>query len=138
MPEDDPEVVCPTCGGTGHIPASQAPAARRSASMRESIARRKAQGRPVGRGSAPDRAPRDTAGYFGVWEPGGSRRGDDPEPEDPAHARQRGARRNARRYTRAELLAVAEGAGIPGAGDMDRDQLVMAVWQRNIELPPKQ
>jgi hypothetical protein len=137
MPGEDDLIECPVCRGTGRIAASQAPAARRSASMRQSIARRKADGRPVGRGPAPDRAPRDTAGYFDAWEPGGTRRGDSAEPGDSSHARQREARRNASRYTRAELLRIAADAGIPGAAGMSRDQLAMAVFQRNITLPPK-
>jgi hypothetical protein len=134
---DEDWVPCPTCSGTGRIHPDEAPAARRSASMRASIARRKAEGRPVGRGSAPDRAPRDTAGYFSAWDPGGNRRGSAPEPDDQAHERQRSARKNARRYTKQELLRLAEEASIPGADQMSRDQLAMALWVRDISLPPK-
>jgi hypothetical protein len=111
--------------------------------MRASIARRRAEGRPVGRGSVPDRAPRSTAGYFDAWEPGGARREAEGRtsrgeaPGDQAHARQREARRNARRYTRAELLAVAEETQIPGCEQMSRDQLASAIWQRGITLDPK-
>jgi hypothetical protein len=136
MPDEE-LVPCPVCGGTGRIHPDEAPAVRRSASMRASIARRKAEGRPVGRGSAPDRAPRATEGYFDAWSRDGARRGDKPEPDDPAHERQRSARKNARRYTRQELLRLAEEAGIPQADQMNRDQLAMALWVRDITLPPK-
>ena len=48
--------------------------ARRSERMKGSIEARKAQGKPVGRGSAPDRKPRKRSGYVAMWEQDGARR----------------------------------------------------------------
>ncbi|HYS33901.1 MAG TPA: recombinase family protein [Streptosporangiaceae bacterium] len=48
---------------------------RRSERIRAGLARRKAEGKPVGRvQGAADRAPRRRSGYVAAWEPGGSRR----------------------------------------------------------------
>jgi DNA invertase Pin-like site-specific DNA recombinase len=49
--------------------------ARRSERVRAGLARRKAQGLPVGRqAGARDRAQRRRSGYVAAWEPGGARR----------------------------------------------------------------
>lgn len=47
---------------------------RRSERMAASIAQRKKDGRPIGRGHAPDRRPRKRSGYVAAWEAGGARR----------------------------------------------------------------
>lgn len=48
---------------------------RRSERMKASIATRKAAGKPIGRGSAPDKKPRNRSGYIATWEEGGARHG---------------------------------------------------------------
>lgn len=47
---------------------------RRSERMKLSIEKRKKDGRPIGRGSAPDSKPRKRSGYVAAWEEGGARR----------------------------------------------------------------
>lgn len=54
----------------------------RSESMRASIARRKAAGKPIGRGHAPDREPRLRSGYIEAWNEGGLRRAAGVTPHD--------------------------------------------------------
>jgi putative DNA-invertase from lambdoid prophage Rac len=55
---------------------------RRSERMKGSIEARRAQGRPVGRGAAPDKAPRKRSGYVAMWEQGGARRASQREREE--------------------------------------------------------
>jgi DNA invertase Pin-like site-specific DNA recombinase len=55
---------------------------RRSERMKGSIEARKAQGRPVGRGRAPDAKPRKRSGYVAMWEQGGARRARQQERRD--------------------------------------------------------
>lgn len=47
---------------------------RRSERMKASIATRKAAGKKVGRGHAPDKKPRKRSGYVATWEDGGAKR----------------------------------------------------------------